>query len=118
MLKDDVHIVLELPPHSKTLDIEAVGSLITDADIRKEAKLKDYVGTVPPLLTKTKVVNFLRFSNRLGLDPLPPELQVWNIPCLFNYCRIKPSSIWTCSIRIYHFWKSTLTDNLCSISKD
>ncbi|KHG23960.1 hypothetical protein F383_02013 [Gossypium arboreum] len=83
-LKDDVHIVQELPLHLKSLDIEAIGSLITDADIVKEAKPIDYVRTVLPLLMKNKVVHFLGFGNRLAFDPLPPELQVCNIPCTFE----------------------------------
>ncbi|KAB2060726.1 hypothetical protein ES319_A10G038500v1 [Gossypium barbadense] len=83
-LKDDVHIVQELPLHLKSLDIEAIGSLITDADIVKEAKPIDYVRTVLPLLMKNKVVHFLGFGNRLGFDPLPPELQRLRCKCNFH----------------------------------
>ncbi|KAE8722994.1 O-fucosyltransferase family protein isoform 2 [Hibiscus syriacus] len=82
MLKDDIHIVRELPPHLKSLDVEAIGSLITDADIPKEAKPNDYVGTVLPLLMKNKVVHFLGFGNRLGFDPLPSDLQ--RLRCKFG----------------------------------
>ncbi|XP_022724278.1 uncharacterized protein At1g04910-like isoform X2 [Durio zibethinus] len=75
ILKDDVDIVKEIPPHLKSLDIEAIGSLITDADIEKEAKPNDYISSVLPLLVQNRVVHFLGFGNRLGFDPLPPDLQ-------------------------------------------
>nr|ACD56651.1 putative growth regulator [Gossypioides kirkii] len=90
MLKDDVHIVRELPLHLKSLDIAAIGSLITDADIVKEAKLIDYVRTVLPLLMKNKVVHFLGFGNRLGFDPLPPELQRLRCKCNFHALKFVP----------------------------
>ncbi|KAH1048445.1 hypothetical protein J1N35_039229 [Gossypium stocksii] len=90
MLKDDVHIVQELPLHLKSLDIEAIGSLITDADIVKEAKPIDYVRTVLPLLIKNKVVHFLGFGNRLGFDPLPPELQRLRCKCNFHALKFVP----------------------------
>ncbi|PPD73557.1 hypothetical protein GOBAR_DD29530 [Gossypium barbadense] len=90
MLKDDVHIVQELPLHLKSLDIEAIGSLITDADIVKEAKPIDYIRTVLPLLMKNKVVHFLGFGNRLGFDPFPPELQRLRCKCDFHALKFVP----------------------------
>ncbi|KAK9022826.1 hypothetical protein V6N11_003065 [Hibiscus sabdariffa] len=80
ILKDDIDIVKELPPHLKSLDMEAIGSLITDSDMVKEAKPDNYLSSVLPLLLEKRVVHFLGFGNRLGFDPLPPHLQallVW-----------------------------------------
>ncbi|XP_039036208.1 O-fucosyltransferase 8-like [Hibiscus syriacus] len=90
MLKDDIHILQELPPHLKSLDVEAIGSLITDADIPKEAKPNNYVSTVLPLLMKNKVVHFLGFGNRLGFDPLPPDLQRLRCKCNFHALKFVP----------------------------
>ncbi|KAH7571949.1 hypothetical protein JRO89_XS04G0172400 [Xanthoceras sorbifolium] len=87
-LKDEINIIKELPPHLKSIDIEAIGSLITDADIMKEAKPIDYVKKVLPLLVRNGIVHFLGFGNRLGFDPLPSELQVKDIPNIFNFCKI------------------------------
>ncbi|KAA8519632.1 hypothetical protein F0562_013923 [Nyssa sinensis] len=75
ILKDEVNIVKELPPHLKSLDLEAIGSLITDADISKEATPHEYVRTVLPLLLRNEVVHFLGFGNQLSFDPLPSKLQ-------------------------------------------
>ncbi|KAH8511713.1 hypothetical protein H0E87_009040 [Populus deltoides] len=75
IMKDEVNIVKELPSHLKSLDIEAIGSLITDADIVKEATLIDYLTKTLPLLLQNGVVHFLGFGNRLGFDPLPSKLQ-------------------------------------------
>ncbi|XWS18524.1 hypothetical protein CRYUN_Cryun32bG0051300 [Craigia yunnanensis] len=90
ILKDDVDIVKELPPHLKSLDIEAIGSLITDADIMKEAKPNDYVSSVLPLLVQNRVVHFLGFGNRLGFDPLPPDLQRLRCKCNFHALKFVP----------------------------
>ncbi|KAB2081873.1 hypothetical protein ES319_A05G160800v1 [Gossypium barbadense] len=84
ILKDDIDIVKELPPHLKPLDIEAMGTLITDADIVKEAKPDDYITSVLPLLQQNRVVHFLGFSNRLGFDPLLPHLQRLRCKCNFH----------------------------------
>ncbi|XVF40305.1 hypothetical protein PTKIN_Ptkin01aG0102900 [Pterospermum kingtungense] len=90
ILKDDVDIVKELPPHLKSLDIEAIGSLITDADIAKEAKLNEYITSVLPLLLQNRVVHFLGFGNRLGFDPLPPDLQRLRCKCNFHALKFVP----------------------------
>ncbi|KAI9395986.1 hypothetical protein POPTR_004G058900v4 [Populus trichocarpa] len=75
IMKDEVNIVKELPSHLKSLDIDAIGSLITDADIVKEATPIDYLTKTLPLLLQNGVVHFLGFGNRLGFDPLPSKLQ-------------------------------------------
>ncbi|KAK8353550.1 hypothetical protein V6Z12_A05G165700 [Gossypium hirsutum] len=81
ILKDDIDIVKELPPHLKPLDIEAMGTLIY---IVKEAKPDDYITSVLPLLQQNRVVHFLGFSNRLGFDPLLPHLQRLRCKCNFH----------------------------------
>ncbi|KAL4627165.1 hypothetical protein ACB092_05G148300 [Castanea dentata] len=89
-LKDEVNIVKELPPHLSSLDFEALGSLITDADIVKEAKPVDYIRSVLPPLLKNGVVHFLGFGNRLGFDPLPSNLQKLRCKCNFHALKFVP----------------------------
>ncbi|KAE9452495.1 hypothetical protein C3L33_15600, partial [Rhododendron williamsianum] len=89
-LKDDVNLVKELPSNLKSLNFEAIGSLITDADIPKEATPADYVKTVLPLLLKNRVVHLLGFGNRLGFDPLPFELQRLRCKCNFHALKFAP----------------------------
>ncbi|KAK3206862.1 hypothetical protein Dsin_020908 [Dipteronia sinensis] len=76
MLKDEINIIKELPPHLKLIDVDAIGSLITECDIMKEATPIDYVKKVLPLLVRNGIVHFLGFGNQLGFDPLPYELQL------------------------------------------
>ncbi|KAL0442631.1 UNVERIFIED_CONTAM: O-fucosyltransferase 8 [Sesamum latifolium] len=42
-LKDDINIIKELPSHLRSLDLEAIGSLVTDADLAKEATPDEYI---------------------------------------------------------------------------
>ncbi|GAB2267257.1 O-fucosyltransferase 8, variant 2 [Dionaea muscipula] len=74
-LKNEVAIVKELPSHLKALDLEAIGSLITDADLVKEANPCDFIKQIFPVLSRNGVVHLLGFGNRLGFDPLPSRLQ-------------------------------------------
>ncbi|KAM1004720.1 hypothetical protein EV2_005011 [Malus domestica] len=90
VLKDEVNIIKELPPRLKSLDLEAIGSLITDADLVKEAKPVDYIRTVLPLLLRNQVVHFLGYGNRLGFDPLPSELQRLRCKCNFHALKFLP----------------------------
>nr|XP_011460620.1 PREDICTED: uncharacterized protein At1g04910-like isoform X1 [Fragaria vesca subsp. vesca] len=90
VMKDEVDIVKELPSHLASLDLEAIGSLITDADLVKEAKPTDYVRTVLPILLKNGVVHFLGYGNRLGFDPLPSELQRLRCKCNFHALKFVP----------------------------
>ncbi|KAJ4823165.1 hypothetical protein Tsubulata_019215 [Turnera subulata] len=89
-MKNDINIVKELPSHLKAVDIEAIGSLITDADIEKEAKPSAYLEKVLPLLTRNGVVHFLGFGNRLGFDPLPSRLQTLRCKCNFRALKFVP----------------------------
>ncbi|CAH1448556.1 unnamed protein product [Lactuca virosa] len=74
-LKDEVNIVKDLPPHLKSLNFKEIGSLITDADLTKEATSVEYIKKILPILSKNGVVHFLGYGNRLGFDPLPSDLQ-------------------------------------------
>ncbi|KAK4769970.1 hypothetical protein SAY87_030502 [Trapa incisa] len=89
-LEDDIEIVMELPPHLKSLDVEAIGSQITDADLDKEASPADYLRIVLPLLLKHGVVHFLGFGNRLGFDPVPFHLQRLRCKCNFHALKFAP----------------------------
>ncbi|KAL3520035.1 hypothetical protein ACH5RR_018184 [Cinchona calisaya] len=74
MMENEVDIVKELPPELKLLDLEAIGSKVTDADLSKEATPDEYINKILPLILQNGVVHFLGFGNRLGFDPLPVEL--------------------------------------------
>ncbi|KAI3886543.1 hypothetical protein MKX03_027844 [Papaver bracteatum] len=89
-MKDEVNIVKELPSHLQSLDIEEIGSLITDADIVKEAKPADFIRIILPILQKNGVVHFLGFGNRLGFDPLPFNLQRMRCKCNFHALKFVP----------------------------
>nr|XP_043622476.1 O-fucosyltransferase 8 [Erigeron canadensis] len=88
--KDEVNIVKDLPPHLKSLDFKEIGSLITDADISKEATPVEYIEKILPLLSKNGVVHFLGYGNRLGFDPLPSELQRLRCKCNYHALRFVP----------------------------
>ncbi|CAH1429375.1 unnamed protein product [Lactuca virosa] len=86
-LKDEVNIVKDLPPHLKSLNFKEIGSLITDADLTKEATSVEYIKKILPILSKNGVVHFLGYGNRLGFDPLPSDLQ--RLRCKCNYHALK-----------------------------
>lgn len=90
MLKNDVPIVKELPSRFNLKDLEAIGSLVTDADIPKEATPRDYITKVLPILLQNGVVHFLGFGNRLGFDPMPIELQSLRCKCNFHALKFVP----------------------------
>ncbi|PON87274.1 O-fucosyltransferase [Trema orientale] len=117
VMKDEVDIVKELPPDLNSVDIEAIGSLITDADLVKEAKPIDYIRTVLPLLLRNRVVHFLGFGNRLGFDPLPFELQKLRCKCNFHALKFMPKiqqvgSLLVRRIRKYDAARSVLDKQL------
>ncbi|KAG4971372.1 hypothetical protein JHK85_037793 [Glycine max] len=91
ILKDDIKIEKELPPHMKSLDVEAIGSQITDADLAKEATPADYIKVVLPLLLRNGVVHFLGYGNRLGFDPMPSEIQRLRCKCNFHALKFAPT---------------------------
>ncbi|KAI0518898.1 hypothetical protein KFK09_006335 [Dendrobium nobile] len=86
-LQADVKIVKELPVELQSLDLEAIGSLVTDTDIMKEAKLSFYMKKILPILLKNKVVHFTGFGNRLAFDPIPLDLQRLRCRCNFHALR-------------------------------
>ncbi|KAJ6831678.1 uncharacterized protein M6B38_347905 [Iris pallida] len=86
-LKDDIQIVKELPVELQSLDLEAIGSLITDAEVMKEAKPSFYMKKILPILLKNRVVHFTGFGNRLASDPIPDELQRLRCRCNFHALR-------------------------------
>ncbi|EXB84052.1 hypothetical protein L484_005816 [Morus notabilis] len=117
IMKDEVDIVKDLPPDLKSIDIEAIGSLITDADLVKEAKPVDYIRTVLPLLLRNRVVHFLGFGNRLGFDPFPSELQKLRCKCNFHALKFVPKiqqvgSLLVRRIRKHNAARSTLDKQL------
>lgn len=106
-LSPDIRIVKNLPKELQSLDLEAIGSLVsslyrfllkkrrfhrgllfiyfllspskvTDIDVMKEAKPGFYMKHILPLLLKNRVVHFFGFGNRLAFDPIPFQLQVGN----------------------------------------
>ncbi|XP_019439626.1 PREDICTED: uncharacterized protein At1g04910-like isoform X2 [Lupinus angustifolius] len=90
VLKDDISIVKELPPHMKSMEVEAIGNQITDADLVKEATSADYIKIVLPLLLRNGVVHFLGYGNRLGFDPLPSHIQKLRCKCNFHALKFVP----------------------------
>uniref|UniRef100_A0A6N2KRH0 O-fucosyltransferase family protein n=1 Tax=Salix viminalis TaxID=40686 RepID=A0A6N2KRH0_SALVM len=75
-LTPDIPIVKELPKELQSLDLEAIGSVVTDADIGKESKPSFYLKNILPVLLKNRVVHFVGFGNRLAFDPIPFQLQM------------------------------------------
>ncbi|KAF0903214.1 hypothetical protein E2562_025782 [Oryza meyeriana var. granulata] len=86
-LKSDIRIVKELPVELQSLDLEAIGSLVNDTDVMKEAKPSLYVKKILPILLKNRVVHFVGFGNRLSFDPIPFELQRLRCRCNFHALR-------------------------------
>ncbi|KAG6419194.1 hypothetical protein SASPL_121408 [Salvia splendens] len=74
-LKPDIRVVKELPLELQSLDLEAMGSMVTDSDITKEAKPSFYMKYILPILHLNRVVHFVGFGNRLASDPVPHKLQ-------------------------------------------
>ncbi|XP_050367724.1 O-fucosyltransferase 15 [Argentina anserina] len=89
-LSPDIRIVKELPKELQSLDLEAIGSLVTDADIPKEAKPSFYLKHITPILLKNGVVHFLGFGNRLAFDPIPFQLQRLRCRCNFHSLQFVP----------------------------
>ncbi|KAF5201063.1 O-fucosyltransferase [Thalictrum thalictroides] len=112
ILKDEVNIVKNLPLHLQSLDIEAVGSLITDADIVKEAKPADFVRLVLPLLQENGVVHFLGFGNRLGFDPLSSKLQRLRCKCNFHALKFVPKIQQAGSLLVRRIRKNDVSQSL------
>ncbi|XP_027183634.1 O-fucosyltransferase 15-like isoform X4 [Coffea eugenioides] len=89
-LKPDVRIVKELPKQLKSLDLDAIGSVVSDADIVKEAKPGFYKKYILPILHLNRVVHFVGFGNRLASDPIPFKVQRLRCRCNFHALRFVP----------------------------
>ncbi|KAJ6333783.1 hypothetical protein OIU77_009631 [Salix suchowensis] len=85
-LTPDIPIVKELPKELQSLDLEAIGSVVTDVDIGKESKPSFYLKNILPVLLKNRVVHFVGFGNRLAFDPIPFQLQVNLFPLALVCC--------------------------------
>ncbi|XVF87788.1 hypothetical protein PTKIN_Ptkin18bG0149100 [Pterospermum kingtungense] len=89
-LTPDIRIVKELPEELKSLDLEAIGSVVTDVDIRKESKPSFYLKNILPILLQKRVVHFVGFGNRLAFDPIPFQLQRLRCRCNFHALKFVP----------------------------
>ncbi|XP_031391555.1 O-fucosyltransferase 15-like isoform X2 [Punica granatum] len=89
-LTPDIRIVKELPEELQSLDLEAIGSVVTDADIPKESKPSFYLKHILPILIPNRVVHFLGFGNRLAFDPIPFQLQRLRCRCNFHALHFIP----------------------------
>ncbi|KAI3914935.1 hypothetical protein MKX01_018104 [Papaver californicum] len=115
-MKDEVNIVKELPSHLQSLDIEEIGSLITDEDIVKEAKPADFIRIILPILQKNGVVHFLGFGNRLGFDPLPFNLQRLICKCNFHALKFVPKIQQAASLLVSRIRKTDIARNMVAYS--
>ncbi|KAK4361210.1 hypothetical protein RND71_020162 [Anisodus tanguticus] len=97
ILKDEVNIIKELPPNLKLLDVEAAGSLITDADLSKEATPDEYIKKILPLLLRNRVR--LRCKCNFHALKFVPKIQ-------------QTGSLLVRRIRRYDFARSTLDKQL------
>ncbi|EXB77032.1 hypothetical protein L484_014158 [Morus notabilis] len=89
-LSPDIRIVKELPKELRSLNLEAIGSVVTDEDIRKEAKPSFYLKNILPIILKNGVVHLLGFGNRLAFDPIPFQLQRLRCRCNFHALQFVP----------------------------
>ncbi|KAK7262128.1 hypothetical protein RJT34_29688 [Clitoria ternatea] len=89
-LTPDIRIVKELPMELQSLDLEAIGSVVTDVDMGKEAKPSFYLKHILPIILKNRVVHFVGFGNRLAFDPIPFELQRLRCRCNFHALQFVP----------------------------
>ncbi|KAK9267686.1 hypothetical protein L1049_010118 [Liquidambar formosana] len=89
-LTPDIRIVKELPKELQSLDLEAIGSVVTDVDIRKESKPSFYLKNILPILLQNRVVHFIGFGNRLAFDPIPFQLQRLRCRCNFHALQFVP----------------------------
>ncbi|CAE5957247.1 unnamed protein product [Arabidopsis arenosa] len=89
-LSPDIRIVKELPKELQSLDLEEIGSVVTDIEVMKEAKPDFYMTHILPILLKNRVIHFVGFGNRLAFDPLPFELQRLRCRCNFHALNFVP----------------------------
>ncbi|XP_047307884.1 O-fucosyltransferase 15-like [Impatiens glandulifera] len=107
-LSSDIRIVKELPLELQSLDLEAIGSVVTDADIIKEAKPSFYIKHILPLLLRNRVIHFVGFGNRLSADPLPFNLQRLRCRCNFHALKFVPKIQETGALLLRRMRQNTL----------
>ncbi|XP_075496749.1 O-fucosyltransferase 8-like isoform X2 [Primulina tabacum] len=112
-LKNNVNIVKELPSNLKSKDLKAIGSLVTDSDLSKEATPEEYTENILPILIRNGVVHFLGFGNRLGFNSMPSDVQKLRCKCNFHALKFVPriqkiGSLLVKRIRKYESAKSLL----------
>ncbi|XP_073150274.1 O-fucosyltransferase 8-like [Henckelia pumila] len=117
MLKNDIDILKELPSNLKSKDFKAIGSLVTDSDLSKEATPEEYIKNILPILVRNQVVHFLGFGNRLGFDSMPSDVQKLRCKCNFHALKFVPriqkiGSLLVKRIRKYDGAKSLLDEEL------
>ncbi|KAJ6292343.1 hypothetical protein OIU78_024505 [Salix suchowensis] len=105
-LTPDIPIVKELPKELQSIDLEAIGSVVTDADIGKESKPSFYLKNILPVLLKNRVVHFVGFGNRLAFDPIPFQLQTLRCRCNFHALQFAPKIQETGSLLIQRLRKN------------
>ncbi|KAG5234684.1 O-fucosyltransferase [Salix suchowensis] len=105
-LTPDIPIVKELPKELQSLDLEAIGSVVTDVDIGKESKPSFYLKNILPVLLKNRVVHFVGFGNRLAFDPIPFQLQTLRCRCNFHALQFAPKIQETGSLLIQRLRKN------------
>ncbi|XP_075477910.1 O-fucosyltransferase 15 isoform X1 [Primulina tabacum] len=89
-LKPDIRIVKTLAKELQSLDLNAIGSVVTDIDVVKEAKPSFYLKNILPILHRNRVVHFVGFGNRLASDPIPRQIQRLRCRCNFHALRFGP----------------------------
>ncbi|XP_073061370.1 O-fucosyltransferase 8-like isoform X1 [Primulina eburnea] len=112
-LKNNVNIVKELPSNLKSKDLKAIGSIVTDSDLSKEATPEEYTENILPILIRNGVVHFLGFGNRLGFNSMPSDVQKLRCKCNFHALKFVPriqkiGSLLVKRIRKYESAKSLL----------
>ncbi|KZV56186.1 hypothetical protein F511_24003 [Dorcoceras hygrometricum] len=112
-LKNNINILKELPSNLKSKDLKAIGSLVTDSDLSKEATPEEYIKNILPILIRNGVVHFLGFGNRLGFDSMPSDVQKLRCKCNFHALKFVPKiqkigSLLVKRIRNYESTKSHL----------
>ncbi|MCO5586472.1 hypothetical protein L7F22_040412 [Adiantum nelumboides] len=89
-LKDDIKVVKELPIELQSLDLEAIGSIVSDLDVPKEAKPSFFINYILAILLRNRVVHFVGFGNRLSFDPIPFDMQRLRCKCNFHALKFIP----------------------------
>ncbi|CAH8391586.1 unnamed protein product [Eruca vesicaria subsp. sativa] len=89
-LSPDIRVVKELPKELQSLDLETIGSVVTDVELMKEAEPDFYMKHILPILHKNKIIHFVGFSNRLAFDPMPFDLQRLRCRCNFHALHFVP----------------------------